>query len=94
MWWVLNSVAYCKDNDMTRMKNNVMSTSMEIPDMKLLIKDHKTWSVNSDKPVPSRPVVSGSRGVNTHMSEWLSEFLEPIAKEFTGGEDRRGPVCL
>ena len=51
----------------------------EIPEMVLLLKDHKKWSPESGAPVPSRPVVSGNKGLNTHLSELISEILEPVA---------------
>ena len=54
--------------------------------MSLLIKDHKSWSETSGKEVPSRPVVSGNKGVNTHLSELVSEVLEPLILELRGGE--------
>ena len=47
-----------------------------------MIKDHKQWSPDTNKPVPSRPVVSGNKGVNSH----LSEILEPLVLELGGGE--------
>ena len=47
--------------------------------MKILIKDHKTWSV--DEPAKSRPVMNGKVGMNCNMSEFLSPFLEPISNE-------------
>ena len=59
---------------------------MEVPEMVLLVKDHKHWDIESGKPVPTRPVVSGSRGVNTHISEWLSEIMEPIAARMKSAE--------
>ena len=34
----------------------------------------------------TRPVVSGNRNINTHLSEFISEILEPIAKEMNSGE--------
>ena len=33
-----------------------------------------------------RPVVPGNRGVNTHLSEMISEILEPLVLETNGGE--------
>ena len=72
--------------DPKRMNRNILGSTVEVPDMVLLIKDHKLWSLADNTPVPSRPVVSGSRGINTHLSEWISEFLEPIALEMSSGE--------
>ena len=54
--------------------------------MKVLIKDHKDWKFGSGKTIPSRPVVNGRGGYNTHLSEILSHILEPIALEMTGAE--------
>ena len=45
--------------------------------MTILVKDHKSWSVD----VKSRPVMNGKVGMNTNMSEFLSLFLEPVANE-------------
>ena len=56
------------------MMNNLMDNGMEIPEMKILLKDHKDRSVSSNKCVPSRPVVSGRTGFNTHLSEVLSQI--------------------
>ena len=36
--------------------------------------------------VPTRPVVSGNRGINTHLSELLSEILEPVTNNMTSAE--------
>ena len=65
------------------MRNN-LDHGMEVPEMVLLVKDHKSWP--EGKPVPTRPVVSGNRGINTHLSELLSEILEP-ATNFVGGAE-------
>ena len=86
MWWLTKIVGYAKDRDEKRMSNNIQGSSMEVPEMVLLIKDHKKWSPDSKDPVPSRPVVSGSRGINTHLSEWISEIMEPVAAEMKSAE--------
>ena len=54
--------------------------------MVILIKDHQHRTPEKGGVIPSRPVVSGSRGINTHLSEWLSEILEPIANNVRCGE--------
>ena len=43
-------------------------------------------SEDSKKAIPSRPVVSGTTTYNVHLSELLSDFLEPMAREMTGAE--------
>ena len=54
--------------------------------MRLLVKDHKAWSEASGTPVPTRPVVSGNKGINTHISEILSELLEPLVMNLGSAE--------
>ena len=56
----------------------------EVPEMILLLNDHKGWSGKG--VVPTRPVVSGNKGINTHLSELLSEILEPISYTMGGGD--------
>ena len=52
--------------------------------MYLLFKDHKGWSLETGTPPPSRPVVSAGAGQNDHMSEIISNILEPIVKTWKG----------
>ena len=51
----------------------------------LLFKDHKGWSVNIGGEPPSRPVASANSGQNVHLSEVVSQILEPIANNWKGG---------
>ena len=52
----------------------------------LLIKDHKAWRESDGVPPPSRPVCSGNKGCNRHLSEVLSLILEPLGHA-VGGQD-------
>ena len=54
--------------------------------MSILVKDHKDWSFSSGKPVPTRPIVSGNGCLNSHLSELVSEIIEPVVLEKTGAE--------
>ena len=65
---------------------NIQKHNLEVPEMSLLIKDHKVWSEKMTKLVPSRPVVSGNKGANTHLSEIVSEILELVVKDMQSGE--------
>ena len=69
-----------------RMNKNLIDKGEQACHMTLLVKDHKKWSVGSDKPVPSRPVVSGNTGLNCHLSEIISHLIDPIALEQSGNE--------
>ena len=86
VWWLSKIVGYANETDPARMMKNIQNHSLEVPEMALLIKDHKSHDPDSSAPVPSRPVVSGNRGVNTHLSELISEILEPLVLEMGGGE--------
>ena len=86
MWWLSDIVGYCDKTDSKRMNRNLQGSSLEIPEMVLLIKDHKAWRYGENIAVPSCPVVSGSRNINTHLSEFVSEILEPISREMKSGE--------
>ena len=86
VWWLSHILGYAKKTDPTRMLRNIQNHYLEVPDMALLVKDHKKWSPTSGEPVPTRPIVSGNRGVNTHLSEIISELLEPLILEMGGGE--------
>ena len=85
VWWITNALGYGEKTDPSRVMKNFQNHSLEIPDMAILVKDHKMWDPSSNKPVPTRPVVSGNRGVNTHLSEMVSELLEPLVLEMGGG---------
>ena len=84
VWWLAQIVGYSKNKDQKRMMTNLQDYGREVPEMVLLCKDHKKW--NSNSPVPTRPVISGNKGINTHLSELLSELLEPVSFTIGGGE--------
>ena len=68
------------------MMKNIQDHGSQIPQLNLLIKDHKTWSEDSGEPIPSRPVLSGNCCINTHLSELAAELLEPISMTLTGAD--------
>ena len=86
VWWIAKALNYCEDTDSDRMMRNNQDYGYEVPEMVLLVKDHKDWSESSGVPVPSRPVISGNKGLNTHLSELLSELLEPISLNMKSAE--------
>ena len=86
VWWLSKFLNHSIQTDDKRMMRNIQDHNSEVADMYLLFKDHKSWTPNSDAPIPSRPVVSGNKTYNVHLSELLSEVLEPVAKESTGAE--------
>ena len=62
-----------------RWRESMLSNSLEACPLWLLFKDHKSWSSSKGTPPPTRPVMGGNAGMNTHMSEILSWVLEPLA---------------
>ena len=68
------------------MATNLVVSDMDLPEMTILVKDHKQWQYGDKKPVPSRPIVSGNSTINTHLSELISEITEPVAAESEGME--------
>ena len=70
---------------MDRFRKTMINNSMAICPLYLLYKDHKSWSWKKGKPPPTRPVASGSSGMNLHLSELVSQIMEPIANQWVGG---------
>ena len=76
-WWAksLNLAGDWDQED--RALRNLLNHGLSICPMTILVKDHKSWVVD----IKSRPVMNGKVGMNTHMSEFLSLILEPLANE-------------
>ena len=56
-----------------------MNNSLSLCPLYLLYEDHKGWTCEKGPVPPTRPVDSGNRGMNMHLSEILSDSLEPVA---------------
>ena len=65
-----------------RSRRNLLNHGLSVCPLTLMIKDHKSWSVDED--LPSRPVMGGNVGENAGISEFLSLVLEPVADEMKG----------
>ena len=78
-------------NHLDRVLDKVTSQGCEVPPMYLLLKDHK--KVSPDSLIPTRPVVSGCSSMSVHITNILSDILEPLARrlgieyEFQSTED-------
>ena len=60
MSWLGNITNYATHTDKDRMAANLSVSDLDLPCMRLLVKDHKAWTPESGKAVPTRPVVSGN----------------------------------
>ena len=70
-----------------RIRETMMNKGMTVCPLSLLFKDHKGWSRTSGKPPPTRQVAGGHMGMNLHLSEIISDILEPIVENIPGGEE-------
>ena len=57
---------------------------MTVPALDLYFKDHKDWTEGQGDPPPFRPVVKASSAVNVHLSDVVSEIIEPLATAMKG----------
>ena len=48
-------------------------------------KDHKGWRADSGTVPPTRPGVGGHLSVNLHLSEIVSDVLDPVVGTYMGG---------
>ena len=55
--------------------------------MYLTYKDHKGWSGEDNSPPPTRPIAGGNTGMNLHLSEVISEIIEPLVDAYEGGDE-------
>ena len=68
-----------------RVRETTMGEGLSICPMSLLFKDHKGWSPTDGTAPPTRPVVGGHRGINMHISELVSDILDPVVANYEGG---------
>ena len=61
-----------------RIRETTMGEGLSIGPLSLLFKDHKGWSPTEGTAPPTRPVVGGHLGVNLHISELVSEIIDPV----------------
>ena len=68
----------------SRWRESMLSSSLETCPLWLLFKDHKNWTSSKGGSPPTRPVMGGNSGMNSHLSEILSWLLEPLADSMMG----------
>ena len=70
-----------------RIRETTMGEGLSICPLSLLFKDHKGWKADSGTAPPTRPVVGGHLGINLHLSEIVSDVLEPVVSTYEGGKE-------
>ena len=94
MYWYRNIFNYSDKTNPDRMSTNLITSDLQLPEMAILVQDHKTWDFDSGAAVPSRPIVSGNSTINTHLSELISEIVEPLALNMNGCEIQSSEEAL
>ena len=70
-----------------RVRSTMINNSLAICPMYLTYKDHKGWTGEDKSPPPTRPIAGGNSGMNIHISEVLSEIIEPVVDAYEGGQE-------
>ena len=69
----------------SRVRETMMGEALEVCPVHLLYKDHKGWTRDKGGVPPTRHVAGGNRGMNFHISEIISDILEPMVGRVVGG---------
>ena len=70
-----------------RVRESMMGEGQTVCPLSLLFKDHKGWVASMGTTPPTRPVAGGHLGINMHISEIVSDLLDPIVGEYDGGRE-------
>ena len=69
-----------------RIRETMLGETLAICPVSLLFKDHKNWTKESGGVPPTRHVAGGHKGMNLHLSEIISDILEPLVETLGGDE--------
>ena len=70
-----------------RIRKNMLNNSLSLCPMYLTFKDHKGWTGEDNSPPPTRPIAGGNTGMNIHLSEVISELIEPLVDRYVDGNE-------
>ena len=70
-----------------RIRESMLGEAMATCRLSLLYKDHEGWASHMGTCPPTRPVISGNMGMNIHLSEVVSDLIEPLVDKFIGGRE-------
>ena len=74
-------------NHNDRVRETMLGEGVASCPVSLLFKDHKGWVNGSTSIPPTRHVASGNVGMNLHLSELVSDILEPVVGSLVGGTE-------
>ena len=69
-----------------RTRETMMGESMGVCPIQLLFKDHKKWEPENNTAPPTRQVAGGHMGLGLHLSEIISDIVEPMVGGLRGKE--------
>ena len=70
-----------------RIRESMLGDSLTVCPITLLYKDHKGWDMKMGTIPPTRHVAGGHVGMNVHISELVSDIVEPLAGTIEGGAE-------
>ena len=70
-----------------RIRETMMGENQAVCPLSLLYKDHKGWVPGGGSKPPTRPVAGGHLGINLHISEVVSDILDPVVERVVGGRE-------
>ena len=71
----------------SRIRDTMMGQNLSVCPITLLLKDHKGWSPKDGGVPPTRQVAGGHLGMNLHLSEIVSDIIEPLVGVLEGGRE-------
>ena len=81
MWLKMTQMGQKWEHESRQRKTHI-NHSVSIAPVYFMVKDHKKW--NGTDPIPTRPVCSAVAGMNVHLSNIISPYLDAIADEMKG----------
>ena len=70
-----------------RARETMMGDGQSVCPLSHLYKDHKGWSASLGTTSSTRPVAGSHLGINLHISEIVSDLLDPVVAHYRGGRD-------
>ena len=70
-----------------RIRETMLGEGMATCPVTLLFKDHKNWKSGTTTIPPTKHVAGGHLGMNLHLSEVVSDILEPLVGTLEEGEE-------
>ena len=74
-------------NHSMKVRETMLRGALEVCPVHLLYKDHKGWTEENGEIPPTRHVAGGNRGMSLHISEIVSDILEPLVGRVQGGQE-------